>query len=247
MLEAVSLKKRYQDREVVCGVSLQVRSGEIVGFLGPNGAGKTTLFQMVAGLIAPSEGEVLLNNVPITTLPLYRRAQLGLSYLPQETSIFRKMTAHENIQSVMELSPSTSQMTTDQMQSRVTDLLAEFHLSHLAKNLASTLSGGERRRLEIARALATNPSFLLLDEPFSGIDPIVVIEIQKILFYLKEKGMGIFITDHNVDETLFVCDRAYIIHAGAILFSGTPAEISESPIARERYLGNALERPPVLV
>ncbi|MEK7747532.1 MAG: LPS export ABC transporter ATP-binding protein [Nitrospirota bacterium] len=246
MLEAVGLKKRYNDREVVRGVSLQLCPGEIVGFLGPNGAGKTTLFQMIAGLIFPSEGAVLFNNTDITTLPLYQRARLGLSYLPQEASIFRKMTVEENILAVLQLSPARakeSPLTDEQMHRRVCNLLEEFRLSHLSNAIAATLSGGERRRLEIARALANNPVCLLLDEPFSGIDPIVVIEIQKILFRLKEKGIGVFITDHNVDETLFVCDRAYIIHAGEILFSGTPSEISESEIARERYLGRRLERP----
>jgi lipopolysaccharide export system ATP-binding protein len=281
MLEAVSLKKRYQKREVVGGVSLQVRPGEIVGFLGPNGAGKTTLFQMIAGLTFPSEGEVLLNNKPITKLPLYRRARLGLSYLPQEPSIFRKMTVEENILAILEMQPparlhagangtppsqeptplgvsnswhlsygqegkepltdESRRLTASEMRARVSDLLAEFHLLHLSKSLASTLSGGERRRLEIARALAHDPLFLLLDEPFSGVDPIVVIEIQKTLFHLKEKGIGVFITDHNVDETLYVCDRAYIIHAGKILLSGTPSEISKSPLARERYLGNRFQ------
>lgn len=244
MLEAVSLKKRYQTREVVRGVSLQVHPGEIVGFLGPNGAGKTTLFQMIAGLVFPSEGEVLLNGEKITTLPLYRRARLGLGYLPQEASIFRKMTVEENILSVLEMQPSASfgnNLSSAERRARAEVLLGELNLLHLSKNIAATLSGGERRRLEITRALVNNPSFLLLDEPFSGVDPIVVIEIQKVLFQLKAKGIGIFITDHNVDETLAVCDRAYIIHAGEILLSGTPSEIAASPVARERYLGNRFQ------
>jgi lipopolysaccharide export system ATP-binding protein len=243
MLEAIGLKKFYQKREVVRGVSLQVHPGEIVGFLGPNGAGKTTLFQMIAGLVFPSEGEVLLNNEKITNLPLYRRARLGLGYLPQEASIFRKMTVEENILSVLEMQPVSNgkHLTSSERHARSEVLLAELNLLHLSKNMASTLSGGERRRLEITRALVSNPSFLLLDEPFSGIDPIVVIEIQKVLFQLKEKGIGIFITDHNVDETLAVCDRAYIIHAGEILLSGTPSEIAKSPVARERYLGNRFQ------
>jgi len=239
MLEAVGLKKCYQKREVVRGVSLQVGPGEIVGFLGPNGAGKTTLFQMIAGLTFPSAGEVLLNNEKITTLPLYRRARLGLGYLPQEASIFRKMTVEENILAVLEMQPVA--LSKAERRVRAEMLLGELNLLHLSKNIASTLSGGERRRLEITRALVHHPSFLLLDEPFSGIDPIVVIEIQKVLFQLKEKGIGIFITDHNVDETLAVCDRAYIIHGGEILLSGTPSEIAQSPVARERYLGNRFQ------
>ncbi len=238
MLEAVGLKKSYNKKEVVCGVSLQVRPGEIVGFLGPNGAGKTTSFQMIAGLIFPSFGEVLLNNEKITALPLYRRARLGLGYLPQEASIFRKMTVEENILAMLEMQPA---MPSSERRTRTEELLGEMSLLHLSKHIASTLSGGERRRLEIARALVSNPSFLLLDEPFSGIDPIIVMEIQKVLFQLKEKGIGIFITDHNVDETLAVCDRAYIIYQGEILLSGTPSEIAQSPVARERYLGNRFE------
>ncbi|MBI3358684.1 MAG: LPS export ABC transporter ATP-binding protein [Nitrospirae bacterium] len=246
MLEAIGLKKYYKKREVVRGVSLQVRPGEVVGFLGPNGAGKTTLFQMIAGLTFPSAGEVLLNNEKITTMPLYRRARLGLGYLPQEPSIFRKMTVEENILAILQMQFSGSNTThvngnrlsAAAMRVRVEALLGELNLLHLSKRIASTLSGGERRRLEITRALTHHPSFLLLDEPFSGIDPIVVIEIQKVLFQLKEKGIGIFITDHNVDETLSVCDRAYIIHGGEILLSGTPSEIAKNPVARERYLGN---------
>jgi lipopolysaccharide export system ATP-binding protein len=190
---------------------------------------------MIAGLTFPSEGEVLLNGQQITPLPLYRRARLGLSYLPQESSIFRKMTVEENILAVLEVQPEVlgRRPSAEAMRSRVSELLGEFHLLHLSKSGATTLSGGERRRLEIARALAHDPSFLLLDEPFSGVDPIVVIEIQRVLFQLKAKGIGVFITDHNVDETLFVCDRAYIIHGGEILLSGTPSEIAESPLARE--------------
>ena len=249
MLEAVGLRKYYQKREVVRGVSLHVCPGEIVGFLGPNGAGKTTLFQMIAGLTFPSQGEVILNNKTVTTIPLYRRARLGLGYLPQEPSIFRKMTVEENILAILEMQPAASlapsqnggRLSSAEMRERALSLLGELNLSHLSKNIASTLSGGERRRLEITRALVHNPSFLLLDEPFSGIDPIVVIELQKVLFQLKERGIGIFITDHNVNETLFVCDRAYIIHGGEILISGTPSEISRSPVARERYLGNRFQ------
>jgi lipopolysaccharide export system ATP-binding protein len=184
---------------------------------------------------------VLLNGEKITTLPLYRRARLGLGYLSQEASIFRKMTVEENILAILEMQPVASsdgrRLSSAERQRRADALLGELNLLHLSKSIAATLSGGERRRLEITRALVTNPSFLLLDEPFAGVDPIVVIEIQKVLFQLKAKGIGVFITDHNVDETLAVCDRAYIIHAGEILLSGTPSEIAESPVAKERYLG----------
>ncbi len=234
MLEAIGLEKYYQKRTVVQNVNLRVCTGEIVGFLGPNGAGKTTLFQMLVGLTFPDRGEVLLNKKEITSLPLYRRARLGLSYLPQEPSIFRKMTVEENIRAVAQVHfPTAAECTT-----RVEALLTEFNLHHLATHSSTTLSGGERRRLEIARALVHSPQYLLLDEPFSGIDPIVVMEIQQILIRLKGAGIGIFITDHNISEILTICDRTYMIHAGTILFSGTPTEMVESQLARELYLGN---------
>jgi lipopolysaccharide export system ATP-binding protein len=235
MLEAIDLEKQYKNRTAVRKVSLQVHPAEIVGFLGPNGAGKTTCFQMIAGLILPSKGEVYFNGKPVTTLPLYRRARMGLSYLPQEPSIFRKMSVEDNIRAILEMQPHPPSRT--EQQEKVFALLGELNLTHLAKQSAATLSGGERRRLEITRALVHNPKILLLDEPFSGIDPIVVIEIQQILFQLKEKGIGIFITDHNIHETLRICDRGYIIHQGEILFSGTPLEIAENKSAREFYLG----------
>ena len=237
MLEAAGLEKHYQKRVVVRHVDLDVNRGEIVGFLGPNGAGKTTLFQMLVGLISPTRGEVFLDKKPVTSLPLYRRAALGLSYLPQEPSIFRKMTVEENIRAIVEMDLPGA----DERATRVQALLEEFNLLNFGKQMAATLSGGERRRLEIARALVRSPHFLLLDEPFSGIDPLVVIEIQQILFRLKNKGIGIFITDHNIREILAVCDRAYIMHGGEILFSGTPAEMVESTLAREIYLGSKIQ------
>ncbi len=236
MLEAVELEKSYGKRAVVRKVSLSVGQSEIVGFLGPNGAGKTTSFQMIAGLTLPSAGAVLFDGKPITTMPLYRRARMGLSYLPQEPSIFRKMTVEENIQAVLEIQPNPPSRADQKV--RVDSLLEDLKLTHLAKSVASTLSGGERRRLEIARALVHSPKILLLDEPFSGIDPIVVMEIQQILFQLKENGIGVFITDHNIHETLRICDRGYIIHKGEILFSGTPQEIAENESARAFYLGH---------
>ena len=245
MLETVGLHKTYRGKTVVKNVSLAMMPGEIVGLLGPNGAGKTTLFRMIAGVIAPSQGEVLLNQERITTLPLYRRALLGMSYLSQESSIFRKMTVEDNIRAVLEVrSPA---MTPLEQSLRVDILLEEFGLERLAKQISATLSGGERRRLEIARALAHAPRFLLLDEPFSGIDPIVVMEIQQILYHLKARGIGIAITDHNVHETLRVCDRAYILSAGEILLSGTPAEISESALARAVYLGDRFRLFPEVI
>ncbi len=259
MLEAVALEKSYYKRTAVRNVTLQVAPGEIVGLLGPNGAGKTTTFQMMVGLAAPSRGSVLLNKEPITRLPLYRRARMGLSYLPQEASIFRKMTVEQNVLAILEMQPNgnghaalasameggmpSTPPPPQTMEARAAALLAELNIEHLAKNPAHTLSGGERRRLEITRALAHAPQFLLLDEPFSGIDPIVVGEIQQILFQLKGKGIGILITDHNVAETLMVCDRAYIMHDGEILLSGTPSEIAKSRLAREVYLGPRFHLP----
>jgi len=233
MLEAIGLEKYFKKRAVVRNVSLHVDRGEIVGVLGPNGAGKTTLFQILAGLTYPMRGEVLVNRQSVTAIPLHRRARMGLSYLPQEPSIFRKMSVEENIRAAVEVQI----VDVDEQADRVNTLLSEFNLLALAKNKASTLSGGERRRLEIARALVHCPQFLLLDEPFSGIDPIVIMEIQQILFRLKAQGIGIFMTDHNIQEILAVCDRTYILHGGEVLFSGTPEEIVESPLAREVYLG----------
>jgi len=233
MLEAIGLEKYFQRRAVVRNVSLQVSRGEIVGILGPNGAGKTTLFQMLAGLTYPTRGEVFVNKQPVTDIPLHRRALMGLSYLPQEPSVFRKMSVKENLLAAAEIQIVNAEAQLD----RVNTLLSEYNLISLARNNAGTLSGGERRRLEIARALVHAPQFLLLDEPFSGIDPIVIMEIQQILFRLKDQGIGIFMTDHNIQEILAVCDRAYILHGGEVLFSGTPGEIVESQLARDVYLG----------
>ncbi len=234
MLEASSLEKTYNGRKVVRGVSLQVKRGEIVGLLGPNGAGKTTMFYMIVGLTQPTCGEVFVNGDQITTMPMYKRARQGVSYLPQEPSIFRKLSVEDNINIVLE----TLDLTTSERASRLESLLSELSISHLAKSKAYTLSGGERRRLEITRALVLSPKFILLDEPFAGIDPIIVLELQKVIRHLKEKGIGVLITDHNVQETLAITDRAYIIHEGEILISGTPSEIADDPKAKALYLGD---------
>ena len=232
-MEAVDLEKVYRGRKVVKNVTVNVGRGEVVGLLGPNGAGKTTTFYMIVGLTPPSRGEVYLNGERITDVPMYLRARRGVSYLPQEPSIFRKLTVEENIMAILE----TLDLSSSERQSRLEELLSELNLSRLAKNRAYTLSGGERRRLEITRALVISPQFILLDEPFAGIDPIIVLDIQKIIFQLKQKGIGVLITDHNVQETLEITDRAYIIHEGEILISGTSAEIANSPQARAIYLG----------
>ncbi|MFQ5780893.1 MAG: LPS export ABC transporter ATP-binding protein [Nitrospiria bacterium] len=234
MLEANGLEKSYQNRKVVDNVSINVGPGEIVGLLGPNGAGKTTTFYMIVGLTPPNQGEIFLKGERITQMPMYLRARKGVSYLPQESSIFRKLTVEENIMVVLE----TMDLKSSERDSRLQALLRELNIAHLAKNKAYTLSGGERRRLEITRALVLSPQFILLDEPFAGIDPIVVIDIQKIIFHLKEKGIGILITDHNVQETLDITDRAYIINDGKILVSGTSLEIANSEEAKALYLGD---------
>ncbi len=234
MLEARGLEKNYKGRRVVRSVDLSVRAGEVVGLLGPNGAGKTTTFYMMVGMSAPDRGEIYLGGEPITRLPMYLRARRGIGYLPQESSVFRGMTVEENILAVLEMQnlPDAERTT------RLRTLLEEFHLAHLARHGAATLSGGERRRLEMARALVLSPRFLLLDEPFAGVDPILVTEIQGMIFRLKQKGIGVLMTDHNVQETLRITDRAYIIHEGEILMSGTPPEIVNHPRARAVYLGN---------
>lgn len=234
MLEAKELEKRYQGRKVVRNVNIRVGAGEIVGLLGPNGAGKTTTFYMIVGLTPPDHGDIFLNGERVTGMPMYLRARKGISYLPQEPSIFRKLTVEENIMAILE----TLDLSSSERQSRLQSLLSELNISHLAKNKAFTLSGGERRRLEITRALVISPQFILLDEPFAGIDPIVVMEIQKIIFQLKKRGIGVLITDHNVQETLEITDRSYIIYEGEILISGTSSEIASSPQAREIYLGD---------
>jgi len=230
---AKQLRKSFKGREVVRGVSLDVKAGEIVGLLGPNGAGKTTIFDMMVGLCQPDHGQIFLNREPITHLPMYQRARRGIGYLPQEASVFRRLSVEENILAVLE----TLSLSKRERHTRVDELLNELGLINLRKSQAFTLSGGERRRLEITRALATNPSFLLLDEPFAGIDPIAVADIQEIIQSLKKNNIGILITDHNVQETLSITDRAYIINEGSILEAGKPEEVVSSPQARAIYLG----------
>ncbi len=234
MLEASGLEKIYNGRQVVRDVSLHVNRGEVVGLLGPNGAGKTTTFYMIVGLTPPSHGTISLNGTEITTLPMYKRARQGVSYLPQEPSIFRKLSVEDNILIVLE----TLELSPSDRDTRLESLLSELSITHLAKNKAYTLSGGERRRLEITRALVLSPQFILLDEPFAGIDPIIVLELQKVIRHLKQKGIGVLITDHNVQETLAITDRTYIIHDGKILISGTPSEIANNPEAKTLYLGD---------
>ena len=227
------LRKRYREREAVKGVSLQIAPGEVVGLLGPNGAGKTTIFYMIVGLVRPDNGTVLLNGQDITRLPMHRRARMGLGYLPQEPSVFRKLTVRENILVFLE----ETSLPKGEREKRLSDLLAEMRISHVKETMAYSLSGGERRRVEIARSLVISPVFLLLDEPFAGIDPISVADLQQVILGLKEKGIGVIITDHNVRDTLTVCDRAYIISEGEILLEGDPEEIASSPRVREIYLG----------
>ena len=233
------LMKAYHGRQVVRDVSLEVRSGEVVGLLGPNGAGKTTCFYMIVGLVPSDAGVIELDGRPIGRLPIHRRARIGLSYLPQEASVFRKMSVEENIRAVLELQPAAQggPLPATEIASRLEALLADLQITHLRGNPAVSLSGGERRRVEIARALANPPRFILLDEPFAGVDPIAVIEIQRIVRFLKERGIGVLITDHNVRETLGICDRAYIINAGTVLASGRPDEIIADESVRRVYLG----------
>jgi lipopolysaccharide export system ATP-binding protein len=232
-LVASGLKKRYKSREVVKDVSFEVANGEVVGLLGPNGAGKTTCFYMVVGLVGADAGSIALAGEDVTAHPMHRRARLGLSYLPQEASVFRKLTVDENIRAVLELQG----MDADAVERRLVSLLEELNIAGLRNNPAMSLSGGERRRVEIARALATNPKFILLDEPFAGVDPIAVIDIQKIIRFLKERSIGVLITDHNVRETLGICDRAYIISEGRVLASGAPQAIVGDESVRRVYLG----------
>jgi lipopolysaccharide export system ATP-binding protein len=232
-LRTVSLKKRYGARTVVQDVSLSVKSGEVVGLLGPNGAGKTTSFYMIVGLCATDGGEIFIDDQEITHLPIHRRARLGLAYLPQEASIFRRLTVTENIKAVLELQGYAPA----EMSLRLEALLNDLHITHIRDNPAISLSGGERRRVEIARALATDPRFILLDEPFAGVDPIAVLDIQKIIRFLKERSIGVLITDHNVRETLGICDRAYIINAGSVMAEGKPEEIIYNEGVRKVYLG----------
>ena len=232
-LRAEKLKKRYKARTVVKDVSLDVSSGEVVGLLGPNGAGKTTCFYMMVGLVALDGGGLFLDEQTLTHTPIHRRARLGLSYLPQEASIFRKLTVAENIRAVLEL----RELEDEEIQAQLDMLLHDLHIAHLRNSPAISLSGGERRRVEIARALATQPRFILLDEPFAGVDPIAVLDIQKIIRFLRERDIGVLITDHNVRETLGICDRAYIINDGSVLAAGKPEEIVYNESVRKVYLG----------
>ncbi len=234
VLRATDLHKSYAGREVVSGVNLEVQSGQVIGLLGPNGAGKTTSFYVVVGLTKPDQGKVFLDDQDITDLPMYRRARSGISYLPQEASVFRKLTVAENLLAIIE----TLKLTRGEQQQRLKELLDDLNIAHIRNSKGYALSGGERRRVEIARSLVLEPAFLLLDEPFAGIDPIAVIDIQNIISQLKERGIGILISDHNVRETLGVCDQAYILNQGKLLEFGTPEEISASPLAREIYLGD---------
>ncbi|HLX24237.1 MAG TPA: LPS export ABC transporter ATP-binding protein [Usitatibacter sp.] len=233
VLRAEGLMKRYRKRTVVQDVSITVESGEVVGLLGPNGAGKTTCFYMILGLVPIDAGRVTLDGEELTHLPIFRRSRLGLSYLPQEASIFRKLTVAQNIQAVLELQGVEA----EEVEARLEALLDDLHIGHLRASPAISLSGGERRRVEIARALATSPRFILLDEPFAGVDPIAVLDIQQIIRFLKERGIGVLITDHNVRETLGICDHAYIINQGAVLAFGKPQEIIYNEAVRKVYLG----------
>ncbi len=238
-LRATGLKKRYGSRWVVQGVSLEVKSGEVVGLLGPNGAGKTTTFNMVVGLVVSDGGTIELNGQSIAHLPIYKRSRLGVSYLPQEASVFRRMTVEENIRAILELQHDENgkSYTNEVIEQKLNDLLDELQITRLRTNPAMSLSGGERRRTEIARALAAEPKFILLDEPFAGVDPIAVIEIQRIVRFLKQRGIGVLITDHNVRETLGICDHAYIICDGGVLASGHPKDIVQNEAVRDAYLG----------
>ena len=238
-LEATGLQKAYGSRKVVKNVSLSVSKGQVVGLLGPNGAGKTTSFYMIVGLVRADNGVITLDGQPIERLPIHRRARLGLGYLPQEASIFRKLSVADNVRAVLELQHDERgrALTRAEIEKRLDALLQDLRVDHLRDSPAPALSGGERRRVEIARALATDPRFILLDEPFAGIDPIAVIEIQRIIGFLKSRGIGVLITDHNVRETLGICDRAYIINDGHVLTSGTPSDIVENADVRRVYLG----------
>ena len=236
-LRTEHLYKKYGKRTVVNDVSIHLEQGEIVGLLGPNGAGKTTTFYMTTGLVSPNDGKIFLNDLEITTMPVYRRAKLGIGYLPQEASVFRKMTVEDNIRAVLEM----TNFTKEYQQEKLEQLIKEFNLGHVRQNIGDRLSGGERRRTEIARCLAIEPKFVMLDEPFAGVDPIAVQEIQDVVWKLKDKNIGILITDHNVDETLMITDRAYLLFEGKILFHGTPEELAANPVVRKNYLGRDFE------
>lgn len=232
-LRTDNLIKRYRSRTVVNHVSVEINQGEIVGLLGPNGAGKTTTFYMTVGLVVPNEGRIILDDVDITDFPVYKRARLGIGYLAQEDSVFRKMTVEDNLRTVLEMTPQSREEQAESLER----LIKEFRLEKVRKNQGNRLSGGERRRVEIARCLAINPRFIMLDEPFAGVDPIAVQDIQYIVAHLKERNIGILITDHNVNETLSITDRAYLLFEGKVLFQGTPEELAENEIVREKYLG----------
>lgn len=237
LLRTEHLVKKYGKRTVVNDVSIELHQGEIVGLLGPNGAGKTTTFYMTTGLITPNEGKIFLNQEDITNYPMYKRAKRGIGYLPQEASVFRKMSVEDNLKAVLEMTNFSKQYQKDKLE----QLIKEFNLGHVRKNLGDRLSGGERRRTEIARCLAIEPRFVMLDEPFAGVDPIAVQEIQDVVWKLKDKNIGILITDHNVDETLMITDRAYLLFEGKILFHGTPEQLAENPTVRKNYLGRDFE------
>ena len=236
-LHTKGIKKSYKGREVVKGVSVEVKQGEIVGLLGPNGAGKTTSFYMIVGLVKPDEGNVYLDNTEITKFPMFKRSQMGIGYLPQEVSVFRKLSVEDNIMAILEM----GKLSKKERKDRLEELLDDFSLNHVRKNLGNRLSGGEKRRTEIARALATNPKFVLLDEPFAGVDPIAVEDIQSIVAELRERNIGILITDHNVQETLSITDRAYLLFEGEILRSGTASELANDEVVRKVYLGQNFE------
>ncbi len=236
-LRTEHLIKKYGKRTVVDDVSIELTQGEIVGLLGPNGAGKTTTFYMTTGLVAANNGKIFLNDQDITSFPMYKRAKMGIGYLPQEASVFRKMTVEDNIRAVLELTDFDKSY----QEAKVEQLIKEFNLEHVRHNLGDRLSGGERRRTEIARCLAIEPKFVMLDEPFAGVDPIAVQEIQDVVWRLKDKNIGILITDHNVDETLMITDRAYLLFEGKILFHGTPEELASNRIVRQNYLGRDFE------
>ncbi|MBR1631941.1 MAG: LPS export ABC transporter ATP-binding protein [Paludibacteraceae bacterium] len=237
VLRTEHLVNRYGKRTVANDVSIELHQGEIVGLLGPNGAGKTTTFYMTTGLVTPNAGKIILNDKDITDYPMYRRAQLGIGYLPQEASVFRKMSVEDNIRSVLQMTKFPKAYQKEKLE----QLIKEFNLNHVRKNLGDRLSGGERRRTEIARCLAIEPRFVMLDEPFAGVDPIAVQEIQDVVWHLKDKNIGILITDHNVDETLMITDRAYLLFEGKILFHGSPEELAANPVVRKNYLGRDFE------
>lgn len=235
VLYAEHLAKSYKNRQVVKDVSLTVRTGEIVGLLGPNGAGKTTTFYMIVGLVRHDQGKIRLDDLDISVLPMHDRAKQGIGYLPQEASIFRRLSVYDNLMAVLQI---RKDLNDQQRRDRANELIDEFHIEHIRHSLGQSLSGGERRRVEIARALAANPKFILLDEPFAGVDPISVIDIKKIIVNLKDRGLGVLITDHNVRETLDVCERAYIVGNGKMIASGTPTEVLENPEVKRVYLGD---------